>query len=307
MVYFVSFDVMEPTGDSNSRSRDIASWPSVVSHYMLECVLKQYKSGKGGDNGLKKEQFIEIADQLKEKLFTSYDCEQVRNHFRIWKQRLRALSDLQKQSGLGWNASDMRFDAPQHFWNDYRKKEQKYWKEHSVLPIHLEVGALLRKEMATGNDSTVPSEAATEVMMDVTGTHVEGIGNNDGVDYEHIEEEESVPSTPIGSTSRSRGRPRGSVNSGREKRKKGVAEKVVSPLKQIANSIEKMVMSESQSEFGRAIIDAVDAIPDLNFQQKFKAKEYFMAKRNSAIIFLGTKVEDRRNLLEMYLPEIEKN
>ncbi|XP_042497287.1 uncharacterized protein LOC122076070 [Macadamia integrifolia] len=161
--------------------------------------------------------------------------------------------------------------------------------------------------MATGNDSTVPSEAATEVMMDVTGTHVEGIGNNDGVHYEHIEEEESVPSTPIGSTSRLRGRPCGSVNSGREKRKKGVAEKVVSPLKQIANSIEKMVMSESQTEFGRAIIDAVDAIPDLNFQQKFKAKEYFMAKRNSAIIFLGTKVEDRRNLLEMYLPEIEKN
>ncbi|XP_042487449.1 uncharacterized protein LOC122067670 [Macadamia integrifolia] len=201
----------------------------------------------------------------------------------------------------------MRFDAPQHFWNDYRKKEQKYWKEHSVLPIHLEVGALLRKEMATGNDSTVPSDAATEVMMDVTGTHVEGIGNNDGVDYEPIEEEESVPSTPIGSTSRSRGRPRGSVNSGREKRKKGVAEKVVSPLKSIANSIEKMVMSESQSEFGRAIIDVVDAIPDLNFQQKFKAKEYFMAKRNSAIIFLRTKVEDRRNLLEMYLPEIEKN
>ncbi|XP_042479912.1 uncharacterized protein LOC122060878 [Macadamia integrifolia] len=147
--------------------------------------------------------------------------------------------------------------------------------------------------MATGNDSTVPSEAATEVIMDVTGTQVEGIGNNDDVDYEPIEAEESVPSTPIGSTSHSRGRPRGSVNSGREKRKKGAVEKVVSPLKSIANSIEKMVMSESQSEFGRAIIDAVDAIPDLNFQQKFKAKKYFMAKKNSAIIFLETRVENR--------------
>ncbi|XP_042487244.1 uncharacterized protein LOC122067456 [Macadamia integrifolia] len=80
--------------------------------------------------------------------------------------------------------------------------------------------------MATENDSTVPSEAATEVIMDVTGTQVGGIGNNDGVDYEPIEEEESVPSTPIGSINCSRGRPRGSVNSGIEKRKKVVAEKV---------------------------------------------------------------------------------
>ncbi|XP_042484943.1 uncharacterized protein LOC122065196 [Macadamia integrifolia] len=150
---------MDTDEGTQSKGRDIAIWPSEVSHFMLDCLCKIKRDGKSGDNGLKKPVWQAVTLSINDRFQLKFEWEQVRNHYRIWKARLRALCDLQKTSGMGWNEAESRFDAPQHFWNELKRKEQRYWKEHRVLSVHLATAAWLGNKVANGNDSSHPSDA----------------------------------------------------------------------------------------------------------------------------------------------------
>ncbi|XP_042516456.1 uncharacterized protein LOC122090801 [Macadamia integrifolia] len=48
---------------------------------------------------------------------------------------------------------------------------------------------------------------------------------------------------------------------------------------------------------------AIDAIPGLDFQKGFRAKQFLLRNRDSTILFLEAKEEDKMKVLEMVLPD----
>ncbi|XP_042509149.1 uncharacterized protein LOC122084785 [Macadamia integrifolia] len=204
---------------------------------------------------------------------------------------------------MGWNEVESRFDAPQHFWNELKRKEQRYWKEHRVLSAHLATAAWLGNEVANGNDSSHPSDAihddafANPILLEEL--HDLEVEQEETVSYDQT----SVPSTPVESMSRTRGRPRSNASTSREKKKKTGAEKIGSPLKLIASIISGLIQSDPLTDLGKKLNSAIDAIPGLDFQKCFRAKQFLLRNRDSAILFLEAKEEDKMKVLEMVLPD----
>ncbi|XP_042490989.1 uncharacterized protein LOC122070816 isoform X2 [Macadamia integrifolia] len=126
---------------------------------------------------------------------------------------------------MGWNDHEKRFDAPHHVWNEFKR----FWKEHSVLSIHLKVSDWLCNEVATGAGSSHSSDAINEDQpyIPVPIDDFISMDNYDDVD-ENVGE--SARYTPNASSSRSRGRPSSGVTS-KEKKKKGGAEKELRLIK----------------------------------------------------------------------------
>ncbi|XP_042479257.1 uncharacterized protein LOC122060141 [Macadamia integrifolia] len=233
----------------------------------------------------------------------TYDWGQCRNHYRIWKARLKSLVDLQKNSGVGWNDHEKRFDVPQHMWNEFKKKEQRFWKEHKVLPIHLQLVEWLRNEIATRAGSSHPSDAVNEdqpynpvpIDEEIRLDNYDAIDDNVG---------ESAHYTPNASSSRSRGRPSSGVTS-KEKKKKGGAEKVSSPLKVIANAIVEMAKQDPRKEFAKNLCIEIDALPGVEFDKKLRAKQFFMQHKELPPIFLNANEADKPKVFEHYMKNIE--
>ncbi|XP_043714811.1 uncharacterized protein LOC122663172 [Telopea speciosissima] len=288
---------MDSENPSQSKTRDIATWTNEISHFFLECLSQQHRHGRNGDNGLKREQWQAISLKIKDRFNTTYEWEQCKNHYRIWKARLKALFDLQNNYGLGWNAIEMRFDAPQHVWAEFKKKEQKYWRNTKVLPIYLEVAVWLGNELANGNASTTPAQAAAAVAgLDTLVLSDDGESQN----------EETTTHTPVGSSTCRRGRPQSTGTSKpqkkkKKKKKKQGAEKVASPLKAIAAAITNMVQNDSQVALGDKIIDAIDVIPDIDFHKQAVAKSFFLGNKDLGLAIIRAKVEDRLELVDLYM------
>ncbi|XP_042485252.1 uncharacterized protein LOC122065514 [Macadamia integrifolia] len=167
---------------------------------------------------------------------------------------------------MGWNDHEKRFDAPQHMWNEFKKKEQRFWKEHKVLPIHLQLVEWLRNEIATRAGSSHPSDAVNEdhpynpvpIDEEISLDNYDAIDDNVG---------ESAHYTPNASSSRSRGRPSSGVTS-KEKKKKGGAENVSSPLNVIANAIVEMAKQDPRKEVAKNLCIEIDALPGVEFDEK---------------------------------------
>ncbi|XP_042514090.1 uncharacterized protein LOC122088827 [Macadamia integrifolia] len=295
---------MDTEEGSQSRPRDIASWPMEVSHFMLECLTGCHRSRKIGENILRKDQWQSTSNKLKERFQMTYSCEQCRNHYRMWKQRLKALCDLQKNCTLGWNAVEMRFDTPLYVWSQFKKKEQKFWKEHKVFPIHLKAAVWLGNEIANGNESIYPSKADEDDIDNIVP--VEDLHD---LDVNHVEvdihAEASIPSTPVESSNRNRGRSRSAVTGNREKRKKGGADKISSPLKAISTAITDLAKNDPLTVLGKRLSVAIDAIPSINFNKRWRAKQFLLERKNLAILFLEANEEDKPKVLELYMPDSE--
>ncbi|XP_043714639.1 uncharacterized protein LOC122662998 [Telopea speciosissima] len=265
-----------------TQSRSQESWPVEVSHHMLELCVTQHKTGKSGDNGLRKEVWLDISKRLNEKYGMTYDWEQCRNHFKIWKARFKALSDMQKNSGMGWNAQENRFDAGQHVWNEFKKKEQRYWKDHNVLPIHVEVAIWLGNEIAIGAAASHPADGAHDEDIDLSA-------NERAFDNINLESEdmdlEGEGTTLNQSTNRSKKRAStSSKNQAQSKKKKAGVDKVASPLKMIAKAMSAILTKET--DFATKLHEAIGAIPGIDFHKKMVIKEYLMEKKDKGYSIL---------------------
>ncbi|XP_043694171.1 uncharacterized protein LOC122644861 [Telopea speciosissima] len=283
---------------TQSRSQSIVSWPLDVSHHMLELCVTQHKSGKGGDNGLRNEIWLDIAKKLNEKYGMTYDWKQCRNHFKIWKARFKTLSDLQKNSGMGWNAQENRFNAGQHVWSEFKKKEQRYWKEHRVLPIHLEVAIWLGNEVASGVDSIHAADVAYDEDQELP--FQEMTFDNIDLETEDMEVEGKGNSTLNQSTSRSHkmASTSGKRQSHSRKKKAGV-DKIASLLKMIAKVISILLTKES--DLATELHEVIDAIPGIDFEKQIVIKEFLVDKKDKANLFLTAPIEKRPQMIEYYL------
>ncbi|XP_043699879.1 L10-interacting MYB domain-containing protein-like [Telopea speciosissima] len=287
------------TEEGFKKSRDIATWPSEVSYFMMERLIEQHKSEKTRDNGLRREQWQEITNAIKDKHDMVYDWEQTRNHYRVWKARVKSLCDLQKNSGMGWNPVEIRFEAPQQVWNEFKKKEQKYWQSRKVFPIHMALAIWLGNEIATGEDAMHPADYVHNDHM------VQSPSMDDNVVDTSIPYED-VHSTPIangsrdrGSGSRTRGQPHADVTTGKEKKKKGGAEKIASPLKRIAAAIDNLVNKNiTRTELAQSEADAVDKVDGIDGFLKVQAKIALMKDKDVASLFLTASDEDKSKFIQ---------
>ncbi|XP_043721068.1 uncharacterized protein LOC122668588 [Telopea speciosissima] len=261
-----------------SQSRTEASWSTNVSNLFLECLIKQHKSGRSGNNGLKKEQWVDIVKIIKERCNMTYEVEQLRNHYRVWKARIKALGDLQKQSGLGWNSVDNKFDVPQHVWNEFKKKEEKFWREHRVLQLHLDVAVWMGNEIATGNDSFHPFDALYDDNID--SVPIDGLDNMDFDAFEDSYVHPNASGIPVGSSNRSGRRPRSDATSGKPpKKKKGGADKVASPLKAIAEAMKEMVKKDPEADFCSNLFATINAISGKILPRNVLPNDFFKTAR----------------------------
>ncbi|XP_043694109.1 uncharacterized protein LOC122644789 [Telopea speciosissima] len=232
----------------------------------------------------------------------TYEVEQCRNHYRVWKAKIKALGDLHKQSGLGWNSVENRFDAPQHVWAKYKRKEEKFWREHRMLQLHLDVVVWMGNEIATGHGSFHPLDA---LHIDNTEHSVSVDGLN-SMDLDVNEDSQDQPNTSgiqVESSNRSGRRPRLDATSGRgKKKKKGRADKVASPLKVIAEVITEMVKKYSPSDFCSKLFATINVILGIDFNKKVAAKRFFSDNKTLANILMEANEDERMTILDMYLP-----
>ncbi|XP_043694265.1 uncharacterized protein LOC122644974 [Telopea speciosissima] len=232
------------TSEVGSQSRTQASWPTDVSHLFLECLIKQHKSGRSGDNGLKKERWVDISKTIKECCKMTYEVEQLRNHYRVWKARIKALSDLQKQCGLGWNSVDNRFDAPQHVWNEFKVMHIFLCMiQFSEVIIYFWMG----NEIATGHGSFHPFDSLHDDNID--SVPVDGLDNMDFDVYEDSQAQPNTSGIPVGSSNRSGRRPRSDATSV-DFNKKCAAKRFFLDNKTLAN-----ILMEANEEERMTILD----------------------------------------------------
>ncbi|XP_042476990.1 uncharacterized protein LOC122058386 [Macadamia integrifolia] len=188
-------------------------------------------------------------------------------------------------------------------WNEFKKQEQRFWREHRVLPIHLQTVEWMHNEIATGAGSSHPSDAINEDQPYIPVPIDEEISlyNYDAID-DNVGE--SAHYTPNASSNCSRGRPSSGVTS-KEKKKKGGAEKVISPLKVIANAIMEMAKQDPRKEFVKKLCIEIDALPGVEFDKKLRAKQFSMQHKELALIFLNANEVDKPKVFEHYMKNIE--
>ena len=114
--------------------------------------------GKAADNGLKKEAWEQIKQNMNEKFNINYSIDQLKTAEKGLKKKYGIVKKLQDQSGFGWNPVTQTVVAEPDVWNAYVAvhKDAKEFRTQS-FPFYDKLHMICDGRLATGDHVFVAS------------------------------------------------------------------------------------------------------------------------------------------------------
>ena len=144
---------LEELDDKPTKERRI-NWSIEMVEQLVEVIHAKFLQGQGGDNGFKRETWIEAARKVQGVTRGPSDnitWDRCKNKWGDLKGKWKHWVKLSEMSGFGFNPELELYEAYDYVWDNLNKSEPNIiWHKTHIMPYRTEIGEILHQQQATG-------------------------------------------------------------------------------------------------------------------------------------------------------------
>ncbi|KAH9807016.1 hypothetical protein DFH28DRAFT_939787 [Melampsora americana] len=118
----VKFDFQKlssKTTDNDQEPKASAQWTTSRSLAFIDCLQEKAHLGHQSDNGFKPIACTETIDRWKLQYPPGFNIHQLKNHWTVITSHFKAICEIRKGLGVGWNKEEQRVITDDDFWANW--------------------------------------------------------------------------------------------------------------------------------------------------------------------------------------------
>jgi hypothetical protein len=144
---------LEELDDKPTKERRI-NWSIEMVEQLVEVIYAKFLLGQGGDNGFKRETWIEAPRKVQGVVrgpSENITWDRCKNKWGDLKGKWKHWMKLSEMSGFGFNSELELYEAYDYVWDNLNKSEPNIiWHKTHIMPYRTEIGEILHQQQATG-------------------------------------------------------------------------------------------------------------------------------------------------------------
>nr|KYP44705.1 Putative nuclease HARBI1 [Cajanus cajan] len=257
------------TERNNEETRSYFSWNLEMERVLADVLRDQRSLGNKSDGAWKRVAYNAAAVVLSTNFKIQVTWENVKNRIKLWRSWYGVVSDILSQSGFDWDGTKHMITVDnENAWNEYvnAHKEARQFR-FKVIANWDDIVDLCAKDRATGHGAETAMDADEVMSREIN----EGeLGLEDVSDTIYLDEP--------GSTTQRRGQSSASTSTQSQRRKMGEKDGIANSLKEVAESLKRLVqafdIAIDEDAFIQEVLAEAALIPNLNQHQWTKAVKW---------------------------------
>ncbi|XP_028774499.1 L10-interacting MYB domain-containing protein-like isoform X1 [Neltuma alba] len=273
-----------PPQQQEQQSR--ARWTTSLTKILVDLMVDQVHKGNKQSNSFNKKAWKYICDEFYSKTGLKWDKEQLKNRYSVLRKQYTTVKSILERSDFNWDEATGSIIAEEEVWAEYIKEHPDAETiKGSGCSIYKDLCTIFSEPATNGRHESVAAsegDGTSRPCPEPISTQREESSSGSEDDEDDDDPEAILPSTPIATCNRKRGR-------------KGIDDAIAGAILEMAAASK---MREAAIEQYNARYSMADCIKELDVMQGVERPLYFAAlnlfnKPNAREIFLSLKRDKR--------------